>query len=319
MRLITLGVFSTIALIALAAASAQTTEPAGVSVTGSGAPNETTVLVLPIAAPPGGAYASLGRGIQQDMAADLTTMTHGRVIAPAAAPGAVDEQSALETGRRESARFVVWGAAQVSGDQLRVTGQVLDTSSGQPLAALKATAPLDNLFPLEDSLAAQAARALPPPVGIAQAPQTQPAPQAPVEPYAAQPLPQTGAEPYVSVSPGEAAAPYYSYTEELPPTYYTYNQYYAYPGYWAYPYWGLYGGIGFGYGGGFWPHHHGWYDHGWYGSRYHGWYRGGAYGRPFGAGVPRGGFRGAGGLHGAGGFHGAGGSHGGAGAGAHGR
>lgn len=280
--------------------------------------NGATILVLPVEAPAGAADANIGRGIQQDIVADLTTMTHGTVIAPPTATPATDEASALAQARQFSAQYVVWVQAQVSGNQLRVTGQVLDVNASRPLAALKATAPANDLFPLEDSLAAQAAKALPPPIGIpqppptpqtAQAPQAQPG-QAP-SPYTTE-SPQAGStgEPYVSVSPSDASLPpYYSYTEP-PPTYYNYNPYYyysypyaySYPGWWGSPYWGGVG-LGFYYGGGYW--HHG----GFYGG-YHGGFHGGYHGG-FGHGFSGSGFHGGpGGFHGGGGgFHGGGGGH----------
>lgn len=291
-----------------------------------------TVLVLPIVDPAGGTQAGIGRAIQQDIVTDLTTLTKAHAVAPANATAASDEAAAVDEGRRLGAAYVVWGDAQVSGGQMRVTGQLLNVSSGQALAALKATAPADNLFPLEDSLAAQAAKGLPQPIGLVAPPQTQPAAAQSGAPYASgtpamQPLPGTpgGAttEPYYSVNAGEPQTPYYSYTESIPPTYYTYNTYYAYPGYWYDPYWPYWGWGGAAFiGGGYWPYYHHWYGGGWgyhegfyHGGFYHGGYHhGGFYGAHYGAGFPRGGgwgFRGAAGGAsrggGAGGFHGRGG------------
>lgn len=276
-----------------------------ITVDGRPASNDATnrvVLTLPIASPGTGSYASAGQSIQQDLVADLTSLTAAHVIAPPSAHAVMDEQAALEQGRQNGAGFVVWGQAQVSGNQMRVTGQLLDVNSGRPLAGLKATAPADNLFPLEDSLAAQVARALPASIGLlVPPPQTQPAVQGTEAAREPAPLPPALSE----QSPAtESTNPYYSYTATVPQTYYNYNTYY-YPSYWS-PYWDypyVWGGIGF-YGGwglyhGGW-YHHGWGDHGWYGGRYGG-YRG--YG---------GGFRGGYG----GGFHG-GGSAGHAGGGGH--
>jgi TolB-like protein len=269
---------------------------------------EPVVLVLPLAQPGNASTASEVNSIQRDMAADLTQMIRARVIAPTDARPAGDDREALDEGQRFNASYVVYGTWQQAGDQMRVTGQVLDVAAGRSLAALKATAPLDNLFPLEDSLAAQAAGALPAPIGIPTAPQTQPAEAS--AGYAPQPLPTNvdearaevqppATQPYYTITsdasnaqvnapanapassglfasapPANDGSPYYSYTESLPPTYYTYNTYYypSYPyTYWGYPYyWGGIG-IGLGYYGGF--HHYGWYGrpfgygHGYYGGR----------------------------------------------------
>ncbi|HEY2589907.1 MAG TPA: hypothetical protein VGI81_29455 [Tepidisphaeraceae bacterium] len=298
-------VFSTVVLFWVAGATAQTNPLSNGGHAATAEPSNRTVLVLPIADPPTGEHRGIGRAIQQDILTDLTSMTQAHVIAPAFASAATEDAAAISQARQYNARYVVWGQAQVSGNQLRVTGQLLDVNDNRSLAALKATAPADNLFPLEDSLAVQAGRALPAPFGIPQPPpQTQPASQIPTA--TAQPLPESTTEPpYVSVSPTEPAAPYYSYTEAIPQSYYVYNPYYAYPGYWyPYPYWGWYGGVGvgFGFGYGYWPyyHYHGSYYpyHGWYG--YHGgYYHGGTVVIPHG---PVGGFHGGGG-----GFHGGGG------------
>ena len=68
----------------------------------------------------------------------------------------------IRAARDANADYVTFGNAQVLGSQLRVTGQVLDARTGQTVSPLKVTAPVDNLFPLEDALAAQAARAISP-------------------------------------------------------------------------------------------------------------------------------------------------------------
>ena len=276
--------------VAAAMATAQT-RPAVTVAGSSGEASGPVLLTLPIAAPASGNMAGVPQSIQQDLVADLTTLTGARVIAPAGAQPATDEQAALDQAHQNNAEFVVWGQAQVSGNQMRVTGQLLRVSDSHVLAGLKATAPTDNLFPLEDSLAAQVARALPPPIGlVTPAPQTQPSEQAP---YTSEPQPL----PSASTPATDSGNPYYSYTATVPQTYYSYNTYY-YPGYWS-PYWDypyVWGGIGF--YGGFWPYHH----FGWYGEHF--------YGRPYGYGY-RGGFGGGyhGGFHGGGGaFHGGGGS-----------
>jgi TolB-like protein len=304
MRATFLIVFAAAILLALSSAPAQTTTTNPLSREANAPASELsdgTVLVLPIADPLTGDHRGIGRAIQQDIVTDLGSVTQAHALAPASAMAASEDAAAISQARQNNARYVIWGQAQISGNQLRVTGQLMDATDNRSLAALKATAPIDNLFPLEDSLAVQAARALPAPIGMPQPPQTQPAAPPPDVP---QPVPQTANEPYISVSPTEPTAPYYSYTEQIPPTYYVYNQYYAYPGYW-YPYWGWYGGIGFAYG---WPYHY----HGWYYPHYYGWYHGGYYRGGWGhrggtVVIPHGG--GAGGFRGGagGGFHGGGG------------
>jgi TolB-like protein len=248
-------------------------------------PVNPVIVVLPIAPPMNSDNAWVGKAIQQDMVIDLSQMTHGRVIAPPSATPATNEQAALDQARQVNAGFVVYGQAQMSGNQIRVVGQVLDVSTAKPLDSLKATAPADNLFPLEDSLAGQAAHALPYPLGLAGAPQppAQSEQQGQTPAYASQPPPQN--QPYSSaqISSAPQGDPYYSYVDTYPPTYYAYNPYYyTYP-YWYSPYGSLW--IGFG-GGGYWHTPYYWHG-GYYGHPY---YHGGVFARP--------GFRGGGGFRG---------------------
>lgn len=294
------GVLAVGAMAQAQSAPAITIDPSpSVNVTTPSTPSETTgkvVLSLPIAAPPNGSSANVSQSIQQDTVADLTTLTTAHVIAPVGVQPATNEQMALDEARQHNADFVVWGQSQVSGNQMRVTGQLLRVSDGRVLAGLKATAPMDDLFPLEDSLAAQVARALPAPIGLVQPPQQ---PEPTQQGNTTQPPPTTTTPPQTFTNP------YYSYTETVPQTYYSYNTYY-YPGYWSpywgYPYWGYYpyywGGIGI-YGG--------WWGHGWYGGHYWG-HPGGFYGRGYGGGFHAGGFAARGGGF-AGGHAGGGGGH----------
>jgi len=229
-------------------------------------PANSVLLVLPITAPAQPDQAWMGRAIQQDLVADLSQMSTARVISPSTMSPANDEQSALDQARMAGAGFAVYAQAQVSGNQLRVTGEVLDVTAGKPIGSLKATAPTTNLFPLEDSLAAQTVHALPYPLGMAGAPQP------PQPSYSSQSVPQTPQYSPVQVPTETAASPYYSYTEVVPPTYYSYNPYYySYP-YWGYPYYGPYwGGVYLGFGG-YWGGH---YWHGGYG--HYGYGRGGGF------------------------------------------
>ena len=202
-------------------------------------PAQRELLVLPVAPPANGAIPWVGKSIQQDVTADLSQASKLRVAAPASAAPAADVQDALRAARDAGASFVVFGQSQISGNQLRVTGNLLDAIDGKTLGSLKATAPIDDLFPMEDSLAAQAIAALPadvrmaPPAAIAQAPATQPYLSSAV------PVPQYQPQQYPSAP---YAPPYYSYTEPLPDSYYIYN--YGYPSYWAYGYYPWWWGTG---------------------------------------------------------------------------
>ena len=244
-----------------------------------------TLLVLPVAAP-AGKYEWVGRAIQQDMAVDLTRMTRARVISPSGPP-ARDASEALRAARDAGAQYVVHALAQISGDQLRVSGQLSEVSSGKVFSPIQATAPLDDLFPLEDALAVQVARGLPASLAVnLPAPQTQPSAPAQGSPVAAVSGPpewvsvQTPAPSYYAASGGGA---YYAYP--YPYAYYGYPYYYG--GFWAYGWWGP----------GVVIVHHGWDHGGWDhdGDHWHGW----ADGHPVGGGHPSGGHVvGGGGMHG---------------------
>ena len=201
-----------------------------------------SLLVLPIAPSPSGEQPWVGAAIQRDLTADFTQATRLRVVAPSSALPATDAQAALREARRASADYVLYGESQVSGAQMRVTGQVLDVNTGGAVGGLKATADVDDLFPMEDMLAMQAVRSLPAEFLKAPPPLAAPATQPAGASAAVAPLPS--AEPQATSSFG-APPDYYSYQQPAPYSSYTYNTYYypyPYPAdYWGYswyPWWG---------------------------------------------------------------------------------
>jgi TolB-like protein len=279
------------------------------------------VIVLPIESPDG-TYKWVGKAIQQDMLVDLTQMTRAQVAAPSGPPAA-DADAALRAARDAGAAYVVFGTVQNAGAQLRVIGQVLDVASGKSVANLKATAPADDLFPIEDALAMQVARALPqnlmrPNTTASSSPNTLPT-VINEQPYvsAATPAPQ-----YESVP---TATPGYVYSPYVEPYPYVYPDY-GYYGYGALGWWGP-GVVIIG------PHHfHDHVDHDFDhrsfvsphvnpGLRHGGFGGHGSFG---GFGGTRGNFGSAGGgfgggMHSGSGMHGGGGMHSGGGGGARGR
>jgi TolB-like protein len=134
-------------------------------------PADTTVLVLPFSSPSNANQQWIGKAVQQDLLTDLTEGTTTHVIAPSSIAPADDNDAALRAARDRNAAFVVFGQAQSTDKEVRLTGQVLDVASGTTLGALKATGPADELFHLEDALAGQAFMALPRPLLTAQAQQ----------------------------------------------------------------------------------------------------------------------------------------------------
>lgn len=178
------------------------------------------LLVLPFSAMNQSEYQPwLGRSIQQSVVSDLMAGAPGRIISSQAP--AADDAAALDAARKAGAQYVIRGEFASVGADVRITGQVLDATTGKPITAIKATGPASNVFAMEDDLSMQIRRrlALTPPVRAGESPvAVNPpaldgvgvqAPPQPVDPYA-----QT----YV--------APAQGYN---PPTQIEYNYYYAEP------------------------------------------------------------------------------------------
>lgn len=134
------------------AAAAPATQPAG--------SESRTLLVLPFTPPPDG-LDWIGKAVQRDLSAGLASNVRGRVIAPSAATPPADADAALKAARDLGASVVVMGQVQAVHEQVRLSGQVLDVASGKPYGSLKATGTVENLFQLEDALAAQVSSELP--------------------------------------------------------------------------------------------------------------------------------------------------------------
>lgn len=321
-RLLLILITSTASLAA--AVLAQTTQPAisvdlppttqpAASVEGQ------SVLIAPISPLPGNSW--FARAFQEDIATDLSQMSRLRVLAPDMPPPASSEE-ALRNAREAGATYVIYGQARPTGNSMQVTGQVLEVGTGRSLATLDSSAPADDLFPLEDTIALQAAQVLPGSlVTRSAAAATQPAGQDNGPPYISELNPSGPNVPGQSAYPGAGE----TYSGAPPADYYTYGPDYSgayydpyyYPYY--YPYWGYGWGATIvfvpGYG---WCHYHpGWYHgYGWYrgpywghrgyyyGPRYYGprYYGRFGYRGPVGRGY--GGYRGGG--HAGGGMHGGG-------------
>lgn len=119
------------------------------------------VLILPFVSPGDAKYKELGRDIQQGLTNEIASDLRGHVSALASAGAAADAAAALAAGRETNSSAVIFGRAQVNGDQVRLSGQVLDVSSGKTLGSLNESGPIDNLFHLEDDLTQQVIAALP--------------------------------------------------------------------------------------------------------------------------------------------------------------
>jgi TolB-like protein len=177
----------------------------------------------------------LGKSIQQSILADLILVAPGRVVD--ADTEAADANTALEAGHKAGARYVVHGSFVTAGQDLRVTGEVLDVNTGRAVTALKVTGSATNLFVLEDELADQIRRRL-----TLAPPQRKLAAVATVPVFTGVRIQPQAVDPYRAayVAPTEYQSPARAQME--------YNYYYSspYAGYFATPYWGWFwlGGVG---------------------------------------------------------------------------
>lgn len=192
-----------------------------------------SVLVLPFTAPAAAEYQWVGQSVQQVLASDLSHGSTLKVMAPASAKSAADADEALKVATDFGATLVVFGQTQVLDKEIRLTGEILDVTTGRSITGLKATGPIDQLFHLEDAVASQSLNALPDRMrddewrdrtGNASAP-------APESTTASPSVYDYGSGPY------DSGGYYSSYPD------YSYYSYPSYP-YYYYPY-GFYGGVFF--------------------------------------------------------------------------
>jgi TolB-like protein len=200
------------------------------------------ILVMPfVAVNPDEANVWVGKSVQQSLVADLTAAAPDRVISTdKAAPTA---EAALAIARDLGARYLVAGGFVSAGADLRITGQVFDVTTGQPVVALKATGERGQIFHMEDALAEQIGAAgilrdrrdatvRPAAPGLTTDLDQTPAPSTGVRTDGQAAPPTTGYSPYAfSPTPNDIYAADYNRYVYSPPIYYNsyYSPYYATP------------------------------------------------------------------------------------------
>lgn len=103
----------------------------------------------------------VGKAMQQSLMAELTRGGLVAVVTPPAdAPPANDAAAAAKLAREQHAPLAILGSYQLVGEELRVTGQMIESIDGERIAAIKATGSLRDLFSIEDTIAAQVRRDL---------------------------------------------------------------------------------------------------------------------------------------------------------------
>ncbi len=106
----------------------------------------------------------IGAGIAEALSVEFQDRSafdvigRGRVSETMRIVGVLDTRPAesgmlLEVGRRVGARWVVSGGYQRLGDQLRITGRLVDVTTGAVVRAAKVDGAIDDLFELQDRLA----------------------------------------------------------------------------------------------------------------------------------------------------------------------
>jgi TolB-like protein len=114
------------------------------------------VLVIPFAAlnvPESQQW--IPKGVQENLVADLGRTN---VYAPVAFRGEVvveDNATAARLAKQASAALAVRGAAQVVGEQVRLTAQLIDAKTGETVSTASVTGVPGELLKLEDELSAQ--------------------------------------------------------------------------------------------------------------------------------------------------------------------
>jgi TolB-like protein len=101
----------------------------------------------------------VGKAMQQSLIAELTRTGQVSVVTPPAnAPAVKDPKDIAKLARDLGAALVIAGSYQIVDQDLRVTGQMLESINGEPVAAIKATGSLRDLFGIEDQIGNQVRR-----------------------------------------------------------------------------------------------------------------------------------------------------------------
>jgi TolB-like protein/Tfp pilus assembly protein PilF len=109
----------------------------------------------------------IGTGIAETVTADLKNV-HGLAVIGRAqifellknTAGVVDEQQAIDLGRRLGAWWVVSGAFQRLGDRIRITAQLLEVLRASLVRTVKIDGRVEDIFELQDRIVFELSRSL---------------------------------------------------------------------------------------------------------------------------------------------------------------
>jgi TolB-like protein len=224
----------------------------------------TKVLVLPphsVGEP--GHYDWIAQAVAEDLQSEARQNPNVQVLSAPSATIDATSAAAQAAGNQAGADITIFGSYQVVSDMLRINCTAID-AGGKTLASPAATGAVRDLFVIEDKLAAEINRILPPRPGMdAAAAAPAPAPYTYVNPGAysipgvtdsGQPTTASAAQPDTSFYyPPSTPYVYYLPEYSIPPVYYPEAPSYCYttwePFYddlWIGPGLTFYGGVGYG-------------------------------------------------------------------------
>ncbi len=117
-----------------------------------------TVLIIPfqqITTADSTGHSWVAQALQEDMIATVAQFAVAQPKTSAKPLPNADLHAAVEAGRENNASAVIFGSYQVLNDQIRVDGTIANVSNSQILGSLQATGTTQDLFKMEDALAAQ--------------------------------------------------------------------------------------------------------------------------------------------------------------------
>jgi TolB-like protein len=114
-------------------------------------------------------HAWVARSVQQSLNAEIARLGGLMPISMTVANPS-DTGVAHDIGANQGAEMVIFGSVQFAGTQVRLTGEIMNVSTGKAVAGLKASGDFKDLFSLEDEISSQMDRALKPPPAVASVP-----------------------------------------------------------------------------------------------------------------------------------------------------
>lgn len=147
-------------------AAAQTTQPVASVINIPTTPSATVqrVVVLPFEVMGDVSdHAWAGRAIQHSLAAEVARLSGMSPVTVEAGDGPLNTAKACDTAKAVGADFVIFGDCQFSDASVRITGEIINVSTGQTVAGLKVSGNFRDLFAMEDAVGTQVRRALHPP------------------------------------------------------------------------------------------------------------------------------------------------------------